>query len=301
MNIDYNFFKVTDGQTLAYKRWNKVENPKEVIILVHGMAEHIERYDGLATLLNSEGYLVYGADQRGHGKTLGPKGYFTPKNGYKRVIQDQEEFFTFVKKENANLPISYIAHSMGSYVLRNLLSITDLDINRVILSGTGFEPRLKTTFGILLAKLVTGIKGKTTAANLLDSFTNEPLSASVENPVTKFDWLSRDGYEVSKYVNDTNCGFICTNQFYCDLFKLIHNSCSIKSIKKISSSIPILLYSGENDPVGGESVTNVHKLEGIYKKCGLNVQIIINPGGRHENINEINRDEVFNHFIEFLK
>ncbi|OQY39301.1 MAG: hypothetical protein B6229_04175 [Spirochaetaceae bacterium 4572_7] len=60
MNNNYSFFKVSDGQSLAYKVWDEVDSPKGTVIIVHGMAEHIERYEGIATYLNSQGLIVYG-------------------------------------------------------------------------------------------------------------------------------------------------------------------------------------------------------------------------------------------------
>lgn len=301
MNIDYNFFKVSDGHSLAYKKWEKTTSPKEIIIIVHGMAEHIERYDELANRLNSFGYLVYGTDQRGHGKTSGKKGFFTHNYGDNRVIQDQEEFYDYIKSKNPNLPISYIAHSMGSFILRKTLSRSKIDIKKVILSGTGFQSYGKTKIAIQLAKLITFFKGKTTEAGYLDKIVNGPLSKSVENPVTNFDWLSRDKNEVSKYINDSNCGFKCTNQFFTDFFKIISYSCNSRNIKKIDKELPILLYSGDRDPVGGLKGSDVKKLKKLYIKHNLNVHSHFNSGGRHESINEINREMVYTHFIDFLE
>ena len=300
MNLDYSFFKVSDGHSLAYKKWDRVENPQGVVILIHGMAEHIERYDDFANFLNSKGLIVYGADQRGHGKTSGKKGLFTYKQGYKRVITDQVEFFNFVQKNHDDLKISYVAHSMGSYIGRAILSLEVLPINKIILSGTGFEAGSKSVMAIILSSIISKIKGPGQDANLLDSMVNGPFAASVKNPVTSFDWLSRDHFEVSKYVNDSNCGFICTNKFYNDFFNIVNLTCSQKYIKKIDKELPILLYSGSEDPVGGKKAVNVKKLYDIYKTQGLNVEMKINQDGRHENLNEINKLEVYEEFATFL-
>lgn len=300
MNIDYSFFKVSDGHSLAYKKWDKVDNPKGIIVIIHGMAEHIERYDDLASFLNNNGFVVYGTDQRGHGKTSGRRGFFAEHKGWERVILDQEEFFSFVRNSHDNLPISYIAHSMGSFIMRNLLSRNNLTINKVILSGTGFHNFIKAKFATTLASMITFFRGSSRSATFLDNMVNGPMAASIKDPITNFDWLSRDNVEVAKYVNDTNCGFICTNQFYKDFFKLITFACSRKHYKRIDKELPILLYSGENDPVGGVKASGVLQLEKLYKSEGINVSTKINPEGRHENVNETNKKEVFNQFLEFL-
>lgn len=300
MNLDYNFFKVDDGQSLAYKRWDKVEYPKGVVIIVHGMAEHIERYDDLAQHLNGKGLIVYGTDQRGHGKTSGKKGLFTYNKGWKRVVKDQVQFFNFVKESHSDLDVSFIAHSMGSFISRMLISIEDLPINRIILSGTGFEPRVKALAATIIAGVISKVKGPGQYGIYLDSLVNDPLASSIENPTTSFDWLSRDQNQVAKYINDSNCGFVCTNQFFRDFFRIVSIVCTTNNIKKIDKDLPILLYSGENDPVGGKNGSSVKKLYKIYQKQGLNVEIKFNAGGRHESINETNKEEVFNDFSTFL-
>ena len=300
MNLDYSFYKVSDGRSLAYKKWDKVESPLGVVILIHGMAEHIERYDAFANFLNSKGLIVYGTDQRGHGKTSGKKGLFTYKKGWSRVVEDQEEFFSFVKKEDGDLEISYVTHSMGSYIGRALLSRNNLSIKRIIISGTGYEKNIKIFYGIILSALIGLFKGKGEDGKIVDSMVSGPFAASVKNPVTSFDWLSRDHDEVSKYINDSNCGFVCTNRFFYDFFHIIYKTCNTGFIKKIDKELPILLYSGSDDPVGGKDASNVKKLFEIYKTVGLNADLKINQGGRHESLNETNREEVYNIFSAFL-
>lgn len=300
MNLDYNFFKVSDGHSLAFKKWDSVESPSGVVIILHGMAEHIERYDDFARFLNSKGLIVYGTDQRGHGKTSGKKGLFTYNKGWKRVVDDQVEFFNYVQKCYGNLKISYVAHSMGSYIARVLMTLENLPIEKIVLSGTGYEPQLKTTIAIMLSGIISKIKGSGQDGVFLDSMVNNPFSSSVKNPVTAFDWLSRDQNTVAKYINDSNCGFVCSNQFFNDLFKIVNLVCKISTIKKIDKKLPILLYSGNNDPVGGKNAVNVEKLHDIYCKYGLNSSIKINYGGRHENINETNKEEVYNYIADFF-
>lgn len=301
MNNDYNFFKVSDGHSLAYKVWNNVDSPQGIIIFIHGMAEHIERYDHLAQYLNSNNYIVYGLDQRGHGKTSGKRGYFHLNNGWKKVTDDQVEFYNYIRCNNPTLKISYFAHSMGSFILRYILANHNIEINKVILSGTGHMSYIKSKISTFLAGVITKTKGPTSDALFLDSMINGPFAKSVTNPTTKFDWLSRDSDQVAKYINDNECGFICTNKFYYDFFRIIADSLKKSKIKKIDKELPILLYSGDKDPVGGKSASDVKKLYSIYKKMNLNVSIKINSGGRHESINEINKNEVYSHIGDFIK
>lgn len=301
MNIEYNYFKTKDGLSLAYKSWDKVEKPIGVIIIIHGMAEHIERYDDFAAFLNSKNYIVYGADHRGHGKTSGKRGFFGHKKGWSKLIEDQVELYYFIKNKNKDLTISYVSHSMGSFIMRNILSMKDLDIEKAIISGTGYKPYFVSKVNLLLAKIITKFHGKAKPAYILDRLVNGTFERSVKKPNTQFDWLSRDSDQVAKYISDEECGFICTNQFYCDLFKHVSLASHKPNINKINKELPLLLYSGDNDPVGGKNASDVKKLYNIYKNNGLNASLHINPEGRHENLNETNKEEVYNTFYAFLK
>ncbi|MBN2618086.1 MAG: alpha/beta fold hydrolase [Spirochaetales bacterium] len=300
MNFDYSFFKVSDGQSLAYKVWKDVTNPKGVVILIHGMAEHIERYDDFATFLNSNGFIVYGTDQRGHGKTSGKKGIFTNSKSWKRVVEDQKEFYDFVTKDCPNLDISYFIHSMGSFIGRTLLGTYNLPVKKLIISGTGYQNGLTSHLGTFLAGAICKIRGVANDAVFLDGMVNNPFAASVKNPTTSFDWLSRDPDQVAKYVNDPNCGFICTNKFYYDFFNIITVACKKSTMKKMNKDTQILIYSGDEDPVGGKNISGVKKVYNLYKQLGLNVTMGTNPGGRHESVNETNKDDVYSIFKDFL-
>lgn len=300
MNIDYSFFKLKDGQSLAYKSWTDVERPKGIIILIHGMAEHIERYDSLATYFNTIGYLVYGSDQRGHGKTPGLQGYIHPKNGWEVLTKDQYEFYRFIKEKHPELDISYFAHSMGSFVFKNLIGSHDMNLNKVILSGSGYKSQTEGRLNLFIAKIVNLIKGGKREAIFFDKLVNDPFAASVESPISRFDWISRDKNEVAKYINDSKCGFICTNNFYLSLIKLVVEGGKKSKMNRIPKELPILLYSGDHDPVGGMGASEVKKYYKILKSLDKNVTLEINKGGRHESVNEINREEVFAICGDFL-
>lgn len=300
MNIDYSYFKLQDGQSLAYKAWTKVDLPKGVIILIHGMAEHIERYDSLATYFNSLGYIVYGTDQRGHGKTPGLQGYVHPRRGWERLTEDQYEFYKFIKDKHPDLEMSYFAHSMGSFVFKNLIGSYDLNLKKVILSGSGHKSLPEGRFNHFIAKIVNFFRGGKREALFFDKMINGPFAASVENPISRFDWISRDRDEVAKYINDSNCGFICSNNFYLNLIKLVVEGAKKSKIDNIPSDLPILLYSGDHDPVGGMGAIEVKKYYSILKALNKNVSIEINKGGRHESINETNREDVYTFCGDFL-
>jgi len=119
-------FLTNDGITIFYKKWETEGNisPKGVIQIAHGMAEHIERYDLFAKALIQEGYVVYGNDHRGHGKTgknASQMGFFAEENGFDLVVEDMLHLTNIIKKDYPNKPIFLFGHSMGSFLSRRYI------------------------------------------------------------------------------------------------------------------------------------------------------------------------------------
>ena len=119
-------------------------------------------------------------------------------------------------------------------------------------------------------------------------------------PRTKFDWLSRDGQEVQKYLDDPHCGMVCSSGFFFDLLtglQMIHDP---KLIEGIPKNLPILVISGEADPVGKYG-QGIRQFVGQMKNHNINnIDLKLYPEARHELLNEINRDEVMQDIAEWL-
>jgi len=96
-----------------YLSKNIVEKPKGVVIVVHGLCEHSERYDYVTTRLNSAGYLVYRFDNRGHGRSGGDRGHV---DDFHELIDDTHEVATLAKKEHVGVPVFMLGHSLGGFI-----------------------------------------------------------------------------------------------------------------------------------------------------------------------------------------
>ncbi|MQK95325.1 serine aminopeptidase domain-containing protein, partial [Escherichia coli] len=111
---------------------------------------------------------------------------------------------------------------------------------------------------------------------------------------TAFDWLTRSNPVVGAYIHDPYCGFTCTASFYHDLLKLAQNASAKKQIKLTKKELPLYIISGEKDPVGGYG-KEIQKFIGTLKKLGFsNVTSKLYPECRHEILNELNNEEVYN-------
>ncbi|GAE92791.1 lysophospholipase [Gracilibacillus boraciitolerans JCM 21714] len=161
------WFHTKDKQELFVKCWKKTDKPKAIILIAHGMAEHIERYNEVASYFADHHFIVYGHDHRGHGKTgqlAESLGFFAEKDGFDLVVQDLMELTTFIKEKHPNIPIFLIGHSMGSFICRRYMMLNGDNLNGVILIGTGFQSPLLLKAAKKIAKYMVKIKGKRTAS-----------------------------------------------------------------------------------------------------------------------------------------
>jgi alpha-beta hydrolase superfamily lysophospholipase len=302
---NFNYTDSTGKQIYAYKWFDKNQSsPKAIIQIAHGMAEHSARYERFAEALVKESFIVYANDHRGHGKTAGSienTGHFSNNNGWNLVIEDMHELTNIIKKEYPNTPLILFGHSMGSLLSRSYIMKYADELQGLILSGTNFYPNFLTSLGNCITGIQRFFMGKNHKSKLLDQLSFGSFNKKFKPNRTAFDWLSRDPKKVDKYVADDYCGFLCSTQFFKDLFyglKQIHNPVAFN---QIPIALPLLIFSGECDPVGG--FTKGVNL--FYKKLSeagkQNIVLKFYQNGRHEMLNEINREEVFNDVVKWLK
>nr|WP_192597454.1 alpha/beta hydrolase [Sporosarcina limicola] len=274
------------------------------IHLLHGMSEHIGRYEAFAQYLVLKGYIVSGHDHRGHGETAelnGLKGHFADKLGFDRVVQDVYEVISYVRAHHPSPQFVLFGHSMGSFVARRYVQLHGEEVDLAIFSGTGGDPGASRIAGQVAAYLL----GKKNGFNQPDHFLNKLVfggfNKSVQNPKTPFDWLSTKTEAVEKYINDPACGIVPTTRFFADLFEGLGKIHSQEEINKIPKNLPILLFSGSEDPVGdnGKGVWNVAK---HYDRAGIvDVTVKLFEGGRHEMLHEKNSRYVFETVTDWIE
>lgn len=305
MEMNNFILKSKDGITVHCNKWilQKDIKPKAVVQIAHGMAEHIDRYNSFAKALTNEGYIVYGNDHRGHGKTAGSLenlGYFADDNGWNLVVEDMHELTTMIKNDHGDLPIFLFGHSMGSFLSRTYIQRYGNDINGVILCGTGGDTGVLGNIGILLARNEIKKMGKKYRSKKMDRLSFGNFNKAFKPNRTGFDWLSRDIKEVDKYIEDELCGEIFTAGFFYDMLTGLKDLNKKENIKKVPKELPIYFISGEKDPVG-KNTKGVLQAINSYRKAGINdISYKFYKDGRHEILNELNREEVYKNIIEWL-
>jgi len=293
--------KQKDGYTTALKYYICPEKPKASILILHGMAEHQKRYQSFAEYLLRFGYDVYIYDHRGHGldKKLSDLGFFASENGFQQVIDDVIAVSNYITENNRSDKFFLIGHSMGSIIARNVIQTYD-KYNGIILSGTPFPPSLLTSSGLFISNIIKKMKGPKHISPFMSNLMFGGKKYTSLSSRTAFDWLSRSNTIVGAYIHDPYCGFICTVSFYNDLLKLTQNSTKKSQINLTRKDIPIFVVSGEKDPVGNNG-KDVHKFVDTLTKCGFSqVTLKLYPECRHEILNELNNDEVYADFQQWI-
>ena len=304
MRKTINYLKMSDGEEIYTVVYMPEEDIKGHVHILHGMAEHIGRYEEFATFLTDSGYMVSGHDHRGHGHT-GQKqeqfGFFDEKDGFERVTEDVREILQAIRINLEIPPPILFTHSMGTFIGRRYIQKYGHSISKIILSGTRGPLSPVDKAGKWIAKGFAAFQGKKTENNVLNKLSFEKFNSAVSHPDTKFDWLSTDSIQVKKYIDDPYCGFIASNQFFVDLIDGLTKINDMNEMKKIPKDLPVLLMSGALDPVGkmGKDLWPVAEQ---YKRLGLkDVTVVIKEGRRHELLNEVDYKETYNMVLTWME
>ena len=294
-------FSSTAGPALDARLWRPEGAPRAVVQLVHGMAEHMDRYDPVARRLNRAGLAVIGHTHLGHGPRAQRQGYFADHDGWQHLIDDVHRLRGIAQEQFPGLPYLMLGHSMGSFVTRCYLQEHGEGLAGAMLSGTGHFDRKTVTAALAAANLVCLFGGARKPSALIDRLAFGGYNKPFAPGRTDFDWLSRADAEVDKYVADPYCGFLFTGSGYRELFRGLKRLTDLEALRRMPPELPLLLFSGDSDPVGGMG-RGVEQVAREMRDAGMkHVEVRLYPGGRHEILNETNRDEVVRDVIIFAE
>ena len=271
--------------------------------VVHGVAEYGMRYAPFAEFMTEHGFVVVANDHLGHGKSIRvpeEQGFFAEKDGWWRVVDDMDKLHDIMSNEYPELPYVLFGHSMGSFLTRTYLIKHPDKYDGVILSGTGHQSPALVLGGNAAASVMAKLNGAMGDGTKLDSLAFGSYLNKIENPRTKFDWLSRDTEQVDKYIADPLCGFVGKIGLYRDMMQGIKFITDKKNIAQMNKEKPVYFMSGDGDPVGdyGKGVERAYK---AFCDAGLHdVFMRLYPGGRHEMLNETNKEQVYQDILNWL-
>lgn len=294
-------FPSTDGiHQLKGKMYIPDGEPKGVFHVVHGMTEHIGRYDTFLKEMAESGYVVVAYDNLGHGKTAKDKselGFIAKKNGWKKITDDVYAVSKIIKEEYPGLHYYLMGHSMGSFIVRNAAATYPDLMDKLIVMGTG-GPMAATKPALGMINTIKFFRGKRHISPLIEKLAFGEYNKGFGDG-SNGDWLSKNPEVRRVYNADKFCNYHFTVSAMYDLVKINDAVNKKKWFKKISKTLPILLVSGSEDPVGEHS-KGVKKVYKLLKKRGANVRMKLYEDNRHEILNDTARDEVIEDIKAFL-
>ncbi len=301
---DFCFESSTGRNTIRALKCVPDGKPRAVVQISHGIAEHIDRYRDFMAFLAENGFVAVGDDHLGHGKTItDPKdqGFFAEKDGWEHVVRDMDKLHDLMREQYPDIPYVFFGHSMGSFLTRTYLIEHPDKYDAAIISGTGHQAKAMVLGGYAAAGFFVRKEGARAVGTALNNIAFGSYNKGYDNPRTIYDWLSRDPAVPDAYAADPLCGFIATNGLFRDMMGGIKFITNQKNIDRMNKEKPIYFMSGDADPVGenGKGVTRAYQ---AFCKAGLHdVTIRLYPGGRHEMLNETNKDQVYQDILNWLE
>lgn len=289
------FIKGSDGKEVFVYCWDEVSNPKAVVQIFHGMAEHAGRYREFAKYLNKQGFIVYVDDHRGHGRTAGSVEELgcIGDDGFNNIVEDEHIIMKQIQEKYSQLPNIIFGHSFGSFIAQEYMIRYGEEVAGSVICGSAARTGVEVSLGKTIAYIQKSLHGDRKKSKLLDFLSFSQYNKGIKDSESKFAWLTRDPEEVKKYEEDPFCGTVFTAGFFYYLFKGISRLYLKDRLAQIPKNLPILIIAGDQDPVGNYG-SLVKKLHNFYQDIGLkDLQLKLYSGGRHELLNEINKDEVF--------
>lgn len=291
--------RAPDGHDINVQVWRPDGDCQCVIQTVHGLGEHAARYARFAEAAAARGYAVIAHDHRGHGPGADQLGYIAARNGWQKLIDDTEQVNEFVRSEFESVPITLLGHSMGSYIAQKYVMYHGANIDGLILSASTWPSRSRVISALLIAHVESWRLGPHKPSNLLHRLGFSSFNNPFKPARTELDWLSRDEAEVDAYVADPLCGGPYSCNLWRELARGLLRISTDHELLRVPSDLPILITGGEKDPVGGEK--GMGKLALHYAQTGhQRLKVKIYRDGRHEMLNEINRDAVTADWLDWI-
>lgn len=300
---DFYFDSTTGVNNIHARMCMPDSKPRAIVQIVHGIAEYIDRYDDFMLFLAENGFIVVGDDHIGHGKSFTKEedmGFTAKKDGWWHMVDDVEILRLAMKEKFPGLPQIIFGHSMGSFLARTHLIRYPGGFDAAIISGTGNQGKALVKAGHAVGNIERCFHGAHYYSKLLNNLAFGSYNKIYTDPRTDYDWLTRNEAVVDKYIADPLCGFVPSCVLFCDMMVGVDFITTKRNLSEMKKDTPVYFMSGTMDPVG-ERGKGVEKAYKSFKKAGMkDVDIRLYVDGRHEMLNEINNEEVYNDILKWI-
>ena len=280
-------FTGANGVSLPGIIWYPLCSPTMVVQITHGMTEHIGRYEQLAEYLTSYGIAVAGFDLRGHGHNPGDNQCASfGEGGWNYALHDMHLFYLELNSKFPNIPHFMLGFSLGSFLLRDYLNRYCDKVDGAIIMGTGHQPRAVLNMLMPVVKREIKANGFDSSTHKVNKLSFETYNQKFAPNMTSVDWLCSDTTQRIKYRGDPLCRKTISAGLFWQLLDSMKRTGKLSSYRKWNKQMPVLLLSGQDDPVGdfGKGVQRVRQ---SMSRAGMkHIQLYLVPGVRHDLIHE---------------
>lgn len=301
---DFHFPSASGCNEIHCRMWSPDGGVRGVVQIVHGVAEHIGRYDDFAGFLAGRGFAVVGDDHLGHGHSVrddSELGWFSEKDGWENLIRDEKTLRDRMRETFSDIPLVLLGHSMGSFIARTYIGEHPGDFNACILSGTGHTPTFVCGAGKAMAKGEIRKHGSKYRSAKLQKIAFGSYLKGIKDPIGPNDWICRDKDVIRRYGDDPLCGFTATAGLMYDMMTGLDIIARKKHMKKMDRDMPVLFIAGGADPVGSWGKA-VPKLAQRFRDIGMrDVVVKMYPEDRHEVLNELDKETVWMDVLTWIE
>ena len=273
---------------------------KAVIQISHGMCGCKERFLPFMEYMAQRGVACLAGDHRGHGGSVKSKddlGYMYD-GGYQALVADMRMITTWIHREYPALPIYLLGHSMGSLAARVYAKDDDSEIDGLILCGSpSWNPMAR--LGVLLTSVMCMIgmsrrhmvrSQRTTSDRYNRSFASEGYQA----------WTCSDPEVRKSLMENPLCNFAMTANGSCNLMKMMVATYDKVPWMVSNPELPVVFLSGADDPMMLDERRFHKSAQHLCDKGYHNVSSALYPNMRHEILNEIGKEQVWDDVLDFM-
>lgn len=298
------FYLSSDGRTNIHAvQWQGEQPPRAVVQIAHGICEYIERYDPFAHWLAEQGFLVVGNDHLGHGESWQEperQGFFAESGGWDKVVRDVEQLQSRTAAEYPDLPYFLLGHSMGSFVARTFLIRYPGRVTGALISGTAQQPEWMLCAGYGLCSLLIALRGIDFRSGFMKKMLFGPYNKAFRPTRTDCDWISSDKEVVDAYCQDPGCQFLPTVSLYRDMMHGMRFNADRTHLAQMDKQTPVFFFAGALDPVGDMGKGVERACQSFLEVGCADVQCKLYPEGRHEVLNEVFREQVWQDVLDWI-
>ena len=302
---EFTFDSSTAHNKIFTRLYEPDGEPKAVLQISHGMAEHSALYKPFCEYMAQRGFVVVINDHLGHGRSVTSGalyGHFGEKGGLYNVVEDQRNLQSIMREKYPELPYFLMGHSMGSFIAREFAAAYGNSLTAVVFMGTsaGISTAMwkaERTYLNMLKKA----KGARAKIPSLEKIATGPYNKKFKPNRTNYDWVTSKEEEVDRFVNDPLCGFSFTINGYMGLLELLNRTYLDNTLTAGNPMLPIIFMSGCEDSC---MLGYKKHIEAVSKQQEAGYYYVgskMYAGMRHEILNEIGKEQVYEDILKHIE